>query len=301
MNNKKEIGIIGLGKMGINMAERLSNRGYRVVGYNRSEEPRLEAKKRGMEVVSSLEDLSSALSAPRVVWTMVSNDAVDKVLEEILPYLSEGDTVIDGANAFYKDSVRRANELKVRKINFLDAGFSGGPSGALNGACIMVGGEKDIFEKNEDLFRELSVPEGYRYVGHSGAGHFVKMVHNGIEYGMMQSIAEGFTLIKESDFEVNIKEVADLYSHGSVVESRLVSLLSKGLKDYGDQIDLISGVVNHSGMGEWTVGYAEEKGTAIPAIKSAYQFRLDSKENPSFTGKLLSLLRNMFGGHDMKK
>lgn len=295
-----KIGYIGLGKMGLGMAERLKEKGYEVIAYNRSEEPRKEAEEKGIETTDSLESLISSLEAPRTIWLMVTHKAVDEVLSQIKPLLSEGDTVIDGGNSFYKDSMRRGQELETAGINFLDAGVSGGPKGARNGACIMVGGEKEIFEKYQKLFADLSVENGSAYMGKNGAGHFVKMVHNGIEYGMMQSIAEGFEIMKKSDFGLNLKNVSKLYNHGSVVESRLVNWLTEGFEKYGEDLEEIKGEVSHTGEGEWTVKAGEEFGVPTPAIKSAFDFRVQSKNNPSYTGKILSTLRNMFGGHDAK-
>jgi len=186
-----KLGYIGLGKMGYNMVELLLDRKHDVVVYNRSEEPVRKIAQRGARPAGSLKELVSALVPPRLVWIMVPYQAVDPVLKELMPLLAKGDTVIDGGNSPYKESIRRSKELEARGIDFLDAGVSGGPAGARSGACIMAGGRKEVFQKFEALFRDLSVPDGYGYMGRSGAGHFVKMVHNGIEYGMMQALAEG--------------------------------------------------------------------------------------------------------------
>jgi len=295
---KKEIGIVGLGKMGLNMAIQLKSKGYRVVGYNRSPEAREVAEKEGIEVVEKIGDIANELSSPRVVLLALPHNVVDVALEEIFNNYSEGDVIIDGANAYFKDSIRRAKGVRENKMSFIDLGVSGGPEGALKGACLMIGGERKVYEEYEELFRDLSVPNGYKYVGASGAGHFVKMIHNGIEYGMMQSIAEGFEILKKSEFDLSLTEVSDLYSNGSVIESRLVEWLHGGLKESGEELEEVSGKVSHSGMGEWTVNTAKEMNIETPAIEGAYNFRLSSKES-SFTGKILSLMRYMFGGHNL--
>ena len=298
---KFKIGYIGLGKMGMNMVLRMREKGIDAVAYNRSEEPRVEARKAGIVVADSLEELVSGLPRPRTVWLMVSNSAVDEVLSEILKYLSRGDTVIDGGNSLYKDSIRRSTELSKKGINFLDVGVSGGPKGARTGACIMVGGKKEIFGKYRDLFKKLSAPDAYAYMGKAGAGHFVKMVHNGIEYGMMQALAEGFAVLKKSDFKLNLEKVATLYNHKSVIESRFVGWLQNAYKKYGDNLTEVSGTVAHTGEGEWTVEAAKVLGVPVPIIEGSFKFRVESAKKPSYTGQVLSALRNQFGGHDIKE
>lgn len=301
MNTKKQLGYIGLGKMGFNMAERLLEKSYKVVAYNRSKEPVDEIVKKGAKPAYSLKDLVSSLENPRIIWLMVSHQAVDAVLGELIPLLEEEDTIIDGGNSPFKDSIRRSKEIEDKKINFLDAGTSGGPSGARDGACIMVGGRKKIFEKFKDLFKDLSAPEAYGYMGKAGAGHFVKMVHNGIEYGMMQAIAEGFAVMKKSDFNPDLKEVARVYNHRSVIESRLVGWLKNAFEQYGEDLNEISGSVKHTGEGKWTVETARELGIPVPIIEGSLKFRDDSQDNPSYTGQIVSALRGQFGQHEVKK
>ncbi|MEK7088043.1 MAG: phosphogluconate dehydrogenase (NAD(+)-dependent, decarboxylating), partial [Patescibacteria group bacterium] len=277
---KKEIGYIGLGKMGLAQVRRLVDNGWHVVAWNRSEEPRKTATKGGAEVRGTLKEVTAQLQKPRLIWLMVSHKAVDGVLKELLPYLLKGDTVIDGGNSFYRDSMRRAKTLARRGIHFLDVGVSGGPKGARNGACLMIGGDKRVFKKYEWLFKDLSRDAGYAdvleniritggggkkqgsyaYVGASGAGHFVKMAHNGIEYGMMQSLAEGFALLKRSKFKLNLKQVAELYNKESVIESRLVGWLAKAFSEHGENLKSISGEVAQSGEGLWTVQTAKGLG-----------------------------------------
>jgi len=297
---KLKIGYIGLGKMGMNMVLRMQEKDVNVIVYNRSEAPRDEARKAGIKVADSLEELVRGLPRPRTVWLMVSNSAVDLVLSDLLKYLERGDTVIDGGNSLYKDSIRRVAELSKKGINFLDAGVSGGPKGAREGACIMVGGKKEVYQKYQDLFKKLSAPQAFEYIGKAGAGHFVKMVHNGIEYGMMQALAEGFEVLKKSDFKLDLLKVASLYNHRSVIESRLVGWLQSAYKKYGDNLKEISGTVAHTGEGEWTVEAAKVLGVPVPIIEGAFKFRVESAKKPSYTGQVLSALRNQFGGHDIK-
>jgi 6-phosphogluconate dehydrogenase len=241
------------------------------------------------------------LPEKRTVWIMVPHQAVEGVLDELLPLLQAGDTVIEAGNSPYKDSIRRFHACKARGIDFLDAGISGGPSGARNGACIMVGGEASVFARYESLFKDISVSEGYAFVGNPGAGHFVKMIHNGIEYGMMQAIAEGFEILKRSPLEIDLIKTAALYNHGSVVESRLVGWLLSAYTKFDSELTYFSGSVGSLGEGQWTVDEAHELGIPIPIIEGALAFRKQSQEHPSYTGRILSALRNQFGGHDTKE
>ncbi|KKW07831.1 MAG: 6-phosphogluconate dehydrogenase, decarboxylating [Parcubacteria group bacterium GW2011_GWA2_49_16] len=298
---KKQIGYVGLGKMGKGMAFRLLEKGWDVVAYNTSPAPVEELAGKGAIPAHSLVEVVRKLSTPRLVWLMVPHKAVDSVLTELVPLLEKGDTVIDGGNSFYKNSIRHAEELSEKGINFMDAGTSGGPSGAREGACTMVGGEKKNFDAYEGLFRDISVPNGFAYIGPAGAGHFVKMVHNGIEYGMMQAIGEGFEVLKKSSFDLNLSAVAELYNHQSVIESRLVGWMKGAFDVYGEDLAEISGKVSHSGEGLWTVETAKELGVPVPIIEGSLKFREDSQKNPSYTGQVVSALRNQFGGHEVKK
>jgi len=237
---------------------------------------------------------------PRLVWIMVPYQAVDEVLKELTPLLAPGDVVVDGGNSPYRKSIRRAKELEARGIDFLDVGVSGGPAGARNGACIMVGGKKEVFQRFETVFRDLSVPDGYGYMGWTGAGHFVKMVHNGIEYGMMQALAEGFAIMKASDFGLDLTQITDLYNHKSVIESRLVGWLQSAFVQYGEDLKDIAGSAAQSGEGMWTVEAGKELGIPTPVIQAALDFRIQSQKNPSYTGRLISAMRNQFGGHEVK-
>jgi len=297
----REIGIVGLGKMGSRLALRLLSKGWAVSGYNTSSEGMDGLREAGLRRADSLEDLVGAQKSPRLFWLMVPHQAVDDVLEKLTPHLEKGDTVIDGGNSPYRESMRRAEELAKRGIRFLDAGVSGGPEGALGGSCIMVGGERDAYKAYEHLFRDLATGDGYAYMGRSGAGHFVKMVHNGIEYGMMQAIGEGFEIMKRSPFDLNLPETASLYNRGSVIESRLVGWLARAYEKYGENLDgeeCCSGSVSMSGEGQWTVDTAKELGVPVEIIKGALEFRKRSQKHPSYTGQVISALRHEFGGHD---
>ncbi len=294
-----KIGYIGFGKMGLNMILRMKEKGHDVVGWNRSEEGRNKGRSAGVQVVDTVKELIDALPVPRTVWIMVSHQGVDEVLNEIVPLLTPGDTVIDGGNCFYKDALRRAKELEAKEINFLDIGVSGGPGGSRNGACLMIGGKKNVAMKYVHLYDDLSAPGAWRILGDNGAGHFAKMVHNGIEYGMMQAIAEGFEVLKKSEFNLSLGEVAELYNRRSVVESRLIDWLYQGFKKFGENLDGISGEVAASGEGEWTVNTAKEMNVPVTIIEESLNFRKGSKGNPTFIGKILSTMRTMFGGHDV--
>ena len=295
-----KLGYIGLGKMGFQMAERLLEKKHTVIAFNRSPEPLQNIAKLGATAAESLEDLVKKLEAPRLIWIMVSHQAVDEFIDKLTPFLAKGDTIIDGGNSPYKESMRRSKQLEEKGINFLDIGTSGGPDGARNGACLMIGGKEEMFKKYESLFVDLATADGYGYMGSAGAGHFVKMVHNGIEYGMMQAIAEGFEIMKKSAFRLDLNKVTDVYNHRSVVESRLVGWLKSAFEQYGEDLNEISGTVGHSGEGEWTVEAGKELGVPTPIISGSLQFRVDSAKRPSYTGKLLSAMRNQFGRHEVK-
>jgi 6-phosphogluconate dehydrogenase len=296
-----KIGYIGLGKMGFNMAELLLEKGHSIVVFNRSPEPVQRIAARGAKPADSIRALVNALATPRLIWIMVPHQAVDAVLNELAPLLAQGDTIIDGGNSPYKESIRRFQELQAKGIDFLDAGVSGGPAGARTGACIMVGGRREVYQRFEKLFQDLSADRGYGYMGTSGAGHFVKMVHNGIEYGMMQALAEGFSIMKRSAFDLDLTRIAELYNRRSVIESRLVGWLKNAYEQYGRDLDGISGSAAQSGEGRWTVDAANELGVPTPVIKGALDFRLESQNKPTYAGKVISALRNQFGGHEVKE
>lgn len=311
---EKQIGIVGLGKMGGNIARRLVKKGWTVVGYNRTTTVTDEIAKEGVTPAYTFEELSSKLtSKPKVVLLVLpSGQPTDDILfgeGNIVEHLSEGDIIIDGANSFYKKTLERNEKLTQKGIKFIDAGISGGPGGALNGACLMVGGTQEMFEYLKPLFDDMArvgdathaMERAVMHFEGIGAGHFVKMVHNGIEYGMMQSIAEGFNLLNESQFGLDLKKVTDIYMNGSVVESRLVSWLAQAFEKYGNDLGQISGAVGFNGEGEWTANVGEEMGVPVVSIREAVEFRKKSQDNPSFTGKVLTGMRNSFGGHSIEK
>ena len=301
---KKEMGYVGLGKMGKNMVFRMLDHGWKIVAYNRTQDVVKEVEAKGAVGAVDLKGLVSKMETPRVVWVMVSHSAVDEVLNELLPLLEKGDTVIDGGNSPYKETIRRAGEISAMGIKFMDIGVSGGPGGSLNGACMMVGGDKDLYDAlaSTGFFTDTCVSEGFGYMGPHGAGHFVKMVHNGIEYGMMQSIAEGYDLLRHTkEFDLDLEKVTDVYSHGSVITSRLVSWLLDGIKKYGKDLNVISGKASASGEGKWTVEAGEREGIKMPAIQSALDLRQGSQGNPSYQGKITSTMRGEFGQHPVKR
>jgi len=290
-----EIGFIGLGRMGLNMSTLLKEKGYRVVAYNRGEDARKKAAESGIETTLSIAAMVQSLSAPRVVWLMVTSSAVDVVLDELVPLLGVGDTIIDGGNSFYKDSLRRHAALREKGIQFLDCGTSGGMEGARHGASIMVGGPLDTFTQHEHLFKALAAENGYARVGTEGAGHFVKMIHNGIEYGMMGAIAEGMTVLHEHEaqFGINLREVLKPYEHESIITSKLVSWLREAYDE--GQIDAIKGVVPQ-GETEGEMEHITTIGT-VEVLRAALLQRKQTREKESYLGKLVAAMRNQFGGH----
>ncbi|MFM2374541.1 MAG: hypothetical protein RLZZ234_536 [Candidatus Parcubacteria bacterium] len=292
---QQHIGFIGLGRMGLNMATLLVEKGYRVVGYNRSDAPRAEAQRAGVEVVASLSSLVESLAAPRVVWLMVPSAAVTTVLEQLVPLLSAGDTVIDGGNSFYVDSIARHHALAAKNISFLDCGTSGGMKGARYGASLMVGGAKEIFERHEHIFSALAAPHGYARVGNMGAGHFVKMVHNGIEYGMMGALAEGVSLLHDhaQKFDINLTAVLKPYEHESIITSKLVTWLREAFDE--GQIDSIKGEVP-PGETESEMEHITTLGP-VKVLEAALAQRKETRMAPSYIGKLIAAMRNQFGGH----
>ncbi|MFQ5840058.1 MAG: phosphogluconate dehydrogenase (NAD(+)-dependent, decarboxylating) [Candidatus Methylomirabilales bacterium] len=296
-----ELGMIGLGRMGANMAERLLQGGHRVVGYDRNPQGVARVTEKGGEGAESLQQLSKKLVAPRAVWLMVpAGDPVDQTIQSLLPHLSPGDVIIDGGNSYYKDTLRRTAMLKERKLQMVDAGTSGGIWGLTEGYSLMVGGEPEVVQRLRPLFETLAPDKGWGHVGPNGAGHFVKMVHNGIEYGLMQAYAEGFALMKrKEEFGLDLHQVAEIWRHGSVVRSWLLDLAADALAENPD----LSGVapyVADSGEGRWTVFEAIDRDLSAPTITLALLERLRSRDKDSFADKLLAMLRYQFGHHELK-
>lgn len=296
-----KLGLIGLGKMGAFMTERLLNDKHEVVVYDLNSDAIKDSVKKGATGSKSIEDLVSKLQKPRIVWIMVpSGKPVDDTIDKLTKVLEKDDIIIDGGNSHYKDSVVRGKALADKGINFLDAGISGGIWGLKIGYCTMVGGDEKIFKHCEPIFKTLAPPNGYKYIGKSGAGHFVKMVHNGIEYGLMEAYAEGFEIMHASDYNVDLAGVANLWGQGSVVRSWLLELLVDALKPDKD-LSTIKDYVADSGEGRWTVDEAIERNIPAPVITQSLLVRFRSRQEESYGAKILAALRNEFGGHAVKK
>lgn len=296
-----ELGMIGLGRMGASMTERLVRGGHRVIGYDRDAEAIRRAVDIGGVGARSLSDFVKQLAPPRSIWIMVPSGApVDQTIEQLLPNCSDGDILIDGGNSNYKDSIRRAEMLKAQKVHFVDVGTSGGVWGLELGYCMMIGGEKAIVDRLEPIFKTLAPPDGYLHVGAHGAGHFVKMVHNGIEYAMLQAYGEGFELLDASGFDLDLGKIARLWNQGSVVRSWLLELAESALQK-DPKLAAIQGYVEDSGLGRWALQEAIEKSVPAPALALSLFARFASRQEDSFAAKLVAALRNEFGGHAVKK
>ncbi|MCW8827995.1 MAG: decarboxylating 6-phosphogluconate dehydrogenase [Gammaproteobacteria bacterium] len=300
-----QIAIIGLGRMGGNMARRLLRKGIEVVGYNRSPEVTATLQREeGLLPADSLHEAVEQLSAPRIVWLMLpAGNATEQTLHELIPMLAEGDIIVDGGNANYHDSMRRAAELQTHGIGFIDAGTSGGVWGLENGYCMMVGGSEQDVARLEPVLKALAPAEdrGWARMGPVGAGHYTKMVHNGIEYGMMQAFAEGFDLMRSKrEFDLDLARVAETWRHSSVVRSWLLDLTADALSKEPDMA-AIAPVVPDSGEGRWTVVEAVDQGVSLPVITLALQARFASQDEEGYQARLLSVMRNAFGGHDVVK
>ena len=294
-----QLAMIGLGRMGMNMARRLLQGGHEVVAYNRTPQKTDELGKQGAVAAYSLAEVVERLSAPRVVWIMLpAGSAVDDHLLQFKDLLSPDDIVIDGGNTFYKDDIRRADLLAEKGIRFVDVGVSGGIWGLEKGYCLMIGGTRETCQHLEPLFKTLAPEEGYLYCGAAGAGHFVKMVHNGIEYGMMQAYGEGFQILEASPYGdfLNYKEVAHLWNQGSVVRSWLLELAEAAFAR-DEKLSDIKGYVEDSGEGRWTVEAAIESGVSAPVITLSLLNRFRSREIDAFSDKVVAALRREFGGH----
>jgi 6-phosphogluconate dehydrogenase len=286
-----KLGMVGLGRMGGNMAKRLENDGHVVQSYARS----------GGGTAATLEELVGQLEPRRAVWLMIpAGDPTEQAVQELLGLLDEGDVIVDGGNSNFNDSKRRAGVAAEKGIGYVDAGVSGGIWGLANGYCLMVGGEDDSVAVLEPAFKTLAPEDGYAHVGPSGAGHFVKMVHNGIEYGLMQAYAEGFDIMNSSEFDLDLHDVAGIWRYGSVVRSWLLELLHAALEAEGNDLKHIAGYVEDSGEGRWTVFEAINENVPAPVISAALFARFASREDESFAAKINAALRNQFGGHAVR-
>jgi 6-phosphogluconate dehydrogenase len=297
-----KLAMVGLGKMGMNMARRLLQKGHQVVAYNRTHDKVDEIVKEGAIGAFALSELFQKLDAPRIVWMMLpAGDAVDETVQQLSLVLAEGDIVIDGGNSYYKDDLRRGPFLGEKGIVFMDAGVSGGVWGLQVGYCLMIGGKESSYKYLEPIFKSLAPEEGYLYCGPTGAGHFVKMVHNGIEYGMMQAYAEGFDILDKSPYgePLDYSKLCHVWNRGSVIRSWLLELAEDAFSKDA-RLSTIKGYVEDSGEGRWTVHQAVEMSVSAPIIALSLFSRFRSRQEDSFGDKLLAALRNEFGGHAVK-
>jgi 6-phosphogluconate dehydrogenase len=286
-----KLGMVGLGRMGAGMTERLERDGHEIQTYD----PNIES------TAGSLEELASQLEAPRPVWLMVpAGPITEQSFQDLLSILEEGDTIVDGGNSNFRDSQRRYQEAAGRSIHFVDVGVSGGIWGLRVGFCLMAGGDDEPIARLEPIFRSLAPEDGYAHVGPSGAGHFVKMVHNGIEYGLMQAYAEGFEIMNASEFELDLHEISGIWRYGSVVRSWLLELLHDAFEKDGSKLEEIEGYVEDSGEGRWTVFEAINESVPAPVISAALFARFASRQDESFAAKVNAALRNQFGGHAVR-
>jgi 6-phosphogluconate dehydrogenase len=286
-----KLGMIGLGRMGAGMTERLEQDGHEVQTFD----PKVES------TADSLEELASQLEPPRALWLMIpAGKITEDAFQQLLGILEPGDTIVDGGNSSFRDSQRRHAEAAEHELNFVDAGVSGGIWGLRVGFCLMVGGEDEPVQRLEPIFRSLAPEEGYAHVGGPGAGHFVKMVHNGIEYGLMQAYGEGFEVLHASEFDLDLHEIAGIWRHGSVVRSWLLELLHDAFEQDGSELEKIEGYVEDSGEGRWTIFEAINESVPAPAISAALYARFASRQDESFAAKVSAALRNQFGGHAVR-
>jgi 6-phosphogluconate dehydrogenase len=296
-----DLAIVGLGRMGGNMARRLHRAGHRVVAFNRSPAKTHEIVAEGLEGAFSPGEVVAKLAAPRVVWLMVpAGDATQATLEEFAGLLAQGDTLVDGGNSDFRDSKRRAEELAARGLRFVDAGISGGVWGLQNGYGTMVGGDREAVEPLEPIFRSLAPEGGYVHCGPAGAGHYAKMVHNGIEYGLMQAYAEGFEILHASEYRMDLESVAKAWQHGTVIRSWLLELAGLAFEQHGVDLADIKGWVADSGEGRWTVREAIELDVPAPVITLSLLARFRSRQEESYGARVLAALRQQFGGHAVK-
>lgn len=297
------IGFFGLGRMGYNIVLNLRDKNVPVIATNRSHEPIDKIKEEGVEVGYSPEEVVGKLGERKIIWVMVTaGDPVDKVIDSFLPHLKKGDIVIDGGNSYWKNSLARYERLKEKGIHFLDCGTSGGLTGARNGACLTIGGDKETFEEFEWIFKAVACENGYLYTGSHGSGHFVKMVHNGIEYALLAAYGEGFHILHESRYkdELDFEQISRVWSNGSVIRSWLTELAQDAFgKDA--KLDAIQGVVGGGQTGTWSQEAAREVNVPTRMLDTALELRKDSQENPNFSGQVVAALRNEFGGHAVVK
>lgn len=298
-----KIGFIGLGKMGFNLVLQMKDQNIPVIAYNRSKEKLEEVQGYGIETAYSVKELAYKMEEQdrKIFWLMVTaGDIVDELIAQILEFASDGDIIIDGGNSNYKDTLRRYELLKSKKINFVDVGTSGGIKGAREGACMMVGMEPQVKSILEPIFKSLCVKNGYAHVGYPATGHYVKMIHNGIEYGMMQAIGEGFEIMKHSNFDFDFEKIASVWNHGSIIRGYLMEKTQEAFSE-SPKLEEILDKIDSSGEGLWTVQEALEVGAYAPIITQSLLTRYRSKQEESFSSKVIAAQRNKFGGHAIHK
>lgn len=296
-----EIGIIGLGKMGLNLAKNMVNQGYTVYGFDVNTTLRKEVDATGVQFAGTIEDLLSKFSSTKTIWMMLpAGEITESIFQDIKQQLNIGDRIIDGGNAHFEDSKRRGSECEEKCLHFFDVGTSGGVSGARNGACMMVGGDAKAFTEIEEVFAAVNVDDGYLYTGPSGSGHYLKMVHNGVEYGMMQSIGEGFNVLQHAEYDFDMGKVAKVWNNGSVIRSWLMELAFDFLTENA-RLDDIEGVIHSSGEGQWTVQEALKMQVPVPVIAQSLMVRYSSMDKEKYGEKVAASLRNGFGGHAVVK
>lgn len=292
-----KVGIVGLGTMGVSMALNLMDHGHDVLGFDISDEVRAKAKKEMVKVYDTQKEMIKALGDHKVVLTSIpAGKITDTVIEQLSELMNADDIIVDTGNSNYKDSLKNYDKLQEKSIHFLDCGTSGGMEGSRYGACLMVGGEEEVFNQVEEIFRDIAAEEGYLYVGEPGSGHYVKMVHNGIEYGMMQAIGEGFEILNESEFDLDHEKLANVWSHGSVIRSWLMELTRDVFAADAD-LEKIKGVIASSGTGKWTLEEALELKVPTPVISAAVNVRYQSEISDSYSARVVAGLRHEFGGH----
>ncbi|MGW8282301.1 MAG: phosphogluconate dehydrogenase (NAD(+)-dependent, decarboxylating) [Gemmatimonadota bacterium] len=293
-----QIGMVGLGRMGGNMVKRLLDAGHEVVAYDLDATHVQEAAVSGAKPASSLEDLVGQLDAPRAVWVMVPHgEPTRQTLASLLALLAPDDVLIDGGNSRYLDSIEAGRKASSRSVHFVDAGVSGGVWGLEEGYCIMAGGPSEAVDRLSSVWEALAPAGGFAHVGPGGSGHFVKMIHNAIEYGMLEAVGEGFACLERSEFDLDLTQIADLWQHGSVIRSWLVELLVRAFREDGPDLEGIAGYIDDSGTGRWTIEYAVDKALPLPAITDSVYARFASREENPFAARVVAALRNQFGGH----
>ncbi|MFO8068746.1 MAG: decarboxylating 6-phosphogluconate dehydrogenase [Alkalibacterium sp.] len=296
-----EIGIIGLGKMGLNLAENMVDQGYTVYGMDVNPSLKDKVNAKGIQFAESIEELLSDFSNQKTIWMMLpAGEITEAIFQKIKQHLSPGDRIIDGGNAHFEDSKRRGAECEEKSLHFFDVGTSGGVSGARSGACMMIGGDAEAFAEIEEIFAAVNVADGYLYTGPSGSGHYLKMVHNGVEYGMMQSIGEGFNVLQHAEYDFDMGKVAKVWNNGSVIRSWLMELAFDFLTENA-RLDDIEGVIHSSGEGQWTVQEAMKMQVPVPVIAQSLMVRYSSMDKEKYGEKVAASLRNGFGGHAVVK